>query len=315
MPTFDFRIRFALPPDYSIGFKDASVIVFEAPSGETIRLKAGRQDQPIQKHRVAALIGGPYPSADAARGAAEQTKRALTIWAVTSKVGIDFGDGHVRSAITDQGKRICEDSLGRPIRNDIHGIDIYESNPGLLFVSIEAKAHLRKGGEAFLNTFRSALDSTEPIEERLQLAMELYCSSFFDVTPRSRFLTLVTALEALLEKPSRSKLAVQLVEALQAKVAASAISTEEKDSIRGSLERLKNESIGRAGKAMAQALLGKQEYGGVEAPAFFTFCYNLRSQIVHQGRPDDPATDVLSAANTCQQFVRDILMKKAGVSV
>ena len=80
-----------------------------------------------------------------------------------------------------------------------------------------------------------------------------------------------------------------------------------KQSINGSLDWIRYESIGRAGRALANRLLPTQTYGGKVAGTFFTRAYSLRSSLVHDGAPDE-ATDMMEMANAMDEFVAHLLM-------
>lgn len=199
MPDFDFRLRFHLPNSGRIGFDGEELLILQESDGKRLRLRSGSRGTPIKEHSQAAIIGGVYPCAEEARDAAERVKRALLIWAVKQRIGIDLGDGRQRSVITDAGIAMFESMLGHPVRNDLHGIDVYEHREDLMFVGMHAQATLGKSPPAFVEQIAAVFQDPVTLTEKQVLAAELYCASFFDVSFRSRLITLVTAVEALLE--------------------------------------------------------------------------------------------------------------------
>src|SRR5271157_2955816 len=156
----------------------------------------------------------------------------------------------------------------------------------------------------------------EPVAltEKQVVAAELYCSSFFDVSFRSRLITLMSAVEALLDCPERSSAVLDVVDLLDKTVKEANIDEATKAAMRGSLQWLRQDSIGQTGKILSTRLLAGREYLGKTAPKFFRYCYDLRSQIVHNGQPSDPTVDLLGIANTFQAFVADLLLASFGVS-
>src|SRR5580765_4128257 len=140
------------------------------------------------------------------------------------------------------------------------------------------------------------------------LAAEIYSGSFFDVSPRSRFITLVTAVEALLEPAERSGPLQLLIEQMEALArSAAGIDDLTKGSIISNLQWLKAESIGQAGKALSARLLPDKKYDHRAASAFFNYCYNICSKLVHRGRID-PSINPLLLANSMEAFVADLLI-------
>jgi hypothetical protein len=118
-------------------------------------------------------------------------------------------------------------------------------------------------------------------DPRVELATQLYTDSFFEKAPPARFLTLAMVLEVLRE-PSQQPPAVQeLLTAWQGQVAALAeagqLGEAAAASLRGSLERLREESITSA----IGALVGR--YVGEEHIRLAKELYHYRSQLVHSG--------------------------------
>jgi hypothetical protein len=260
-------------------------------------------------------VGGPYASENEARSAADTSRAAVVVWAIKQRLGVDFGDGKLRAFVTDVGKKHYERELGRPIQNDRLGIDVYEIQDGLLFASVSLDAALGKNHEAFIEQFREGMISPKPLSEKQRLAAELYGLSFFDMSFRSRFITLITAVEALLDAPIRSQEIRSFVDEIKARVSSVAADEATKESMTSSLGRMKYDSIGQTGRSLAESLLGDREYDGMKAGKFFARCYGLRSEIVHDGKPSDPAIDLLQVSNACQAFVADLLLASFGLSL
>jgi len=308
MPLYDFRLRFNLAEGYRIDSDVEEIELLVSPLGERIRLCSGAIETPIKDHNQAAVLGGPYTSKDQARAAAEKSKRALLYWAIEQRVGIDFGDGKQRSGFTNVGLAELEKRLGCPVRNDIHGIDVYEHVENLRFASFNAKATVGKYPPKLIDTFQREYLHTRHITEKQVLASEIYASSFFDVSPRSRFITLVTAVEALLERPKRTDVVEELVEEFKANTQLSNIDDQTKKSIIGSLEDLRSESITQAGCTLAGRLIPNELFDGQSSAKFFTRCYKLRGQILHRGKAKDGLVDMLYLANVMESFVAGLLL-------
>ena len=85
------------------------------------------------------------------------------------------------------------------------------------------------------------------------------------------------------------------------------ISSNDKESIKGSLSWLKSQSIGQAGRTLAKNRLGKIKYYNLSASKFFTYCYKVRSNLVHGSSetPNRQELGILSSEIT--KFVSDLL--------
>ncbi len=308
MPLYDFRLRFNFPEAYRIGSDAEEIELLVLPLGGRIKMRSGAIGRPIKDHAQVAVLGGPFASEAQARDAAEKTKRALLYWAIEQRVGIDFGDGKQRSGATKAGLAMLQKQHGCPVRNDIHGIDIYEHVEKLRFVNVHGEVKLSKHPPKLVDTFQREYLHTRHLTEKQVLACEIYASSFFDVSPRSRFITLVTVVEALLEPLKRANEVEALVEEFKAKTRQSTIDQSTRNSIIGSLERLRHQSISQAGCAFAGRLIPNELFDGQSSADFFSRCYELRSQILHRGKREDESVDVLYLANIMEGFVAKLLL-------
>jgi hypothetical protein len=308
MPLYDFRLRFNFPEAYRIGSDVEEIELLVLPLGERIRIRSGAIGTPIKDCAQVAVLGGPFASEDQARDAAEKAKRALLYWAIEQRLGVDFGDGKQRSGVTKAGLAMLQKQHGCAVRNDIHGIDVYEHVEKLRFVNVHAEATVGKHPPKLIDTFRREYLHTRHLTEKQVLASEIYASSFFDVSSRSRFITLVTAVEALLEPLKRSDEVEALVEEFKAKTRQSTIDQSTMDSIIGSLERLRHQSISQAGRSLADRLVRNELFDGQSSADFFTRCYDWRSQILHTGTIAGESVDMWHLANVMEDFVSRLLL-------
>ncbi|HSW00698.1 MAG TPA: hypothetical protein VLI39_11030 [Sedimentisphaerales bacterium] len=116
------------------------------------------------------------------------------------------------------------------------------------------------------------------------------------------------AIEALLDRSLRSQSAVEHVETMiTATEESESLSAEEKQSLLGSLGWLKHESINQAGRKLASGRLGGRKYMEKQAPAFFSYCYGIRSRLVHGEHPLPTQQEIGSVGAQLEVFVSDLL--------
>ena len=308
MCKYQFRLRFNLLKGDHINSEQEKLELLRTSEGQYIRLAAGPRGTPIKASSNIAIIGGPYSSAEEAAQVATQARESVVTWAVKQRLGVDFGEGIARTVITDFGKQHFQRELGRPVRADRLGIDVYESQEGLLFVSREMNLGIGKNVNTFVEHMRQTLSAPLGLSQKEMLAAELYSVSFFDGSFRSRFITLVTAIEALLELPLRSNEIQAFVTETKAKTNKLDADDWIKQALKSNLEWLRYDSISQTGRALSEHLLGDREYDGLKAARFFSHCYSIRSEIVHKGKISDITIDLLQLSNTLQTFVADLLL-------
>lgn len=306
MSTYSFRLRFNFSDSYRIA-SDATEIALLTVGEVNLKLKSGAAESPLKEVPRAAIVGGPFVTEGQAQEAAQQAKRAILFWAVEQRVGVDFGDGKQRSRLTADCIRHFEQQFARPIRLDRQGVDIYETLENVAFIHSQVRGHVGKSEAALVTTFQREFSVRRKITDKQVLASEIYASSFFDIGQRSRFITLVTAVEALLQCEERGADVQILVDEFKRLTAASDIDSSTKESICGSLEWIRCESIGRAGRALANDLLPGKVYGAKCSGAFFIKAYALRSSLVHRGTAVVD-TDILEIANGMEEFVAHLLL-------
>jgi hypothetical protein len=308
MPLYDFRLRFNFPETCHINSEADKLELLDLPSGEKITLVSGSSGAPISKQSKVAVIGKSFTSKGQAGAAAQKCKRALLYWAIEQRLGVDFGDGKQRSHITDAGFKHFEKQFGRPVRKDIHGVDVYEHVKNLMFIDFNVKAKVGKHPNKLIDTFKREYRNNRLFTEKQLLASEIYASSFFDVSARSRFITLVTAVEALLEPLKRSDDVGTLVEGFKDKTQQSIVDKTTRASLIGSIEWLKYQSIGQAGRELSHRLLPNELFDGQASDDFFSRSYDLRSRLLHDGAIKKEEGDVGKLANAMEAFVHKLLI-------
>jgi hypothetical protein len=269
---FEYRFRFHLLPEDRITSAEPRL---QLPgTGGHLRLQGWTRDAPIDQSPRVVLVGGSFKTLEAAREDGQRARRAVLLWALQRRLAVDLGDGRRRGGLTQAGAEHFAKQLGGPVRDQLHGLDVYEQFENQRFLGVEVNPGLRIGAKATIESIASWYDVNLALTEKQDLAAELYCSAHFDAPFRSRFLTLMTALEALLDHRPRSDKVRTVVAALEAAVEVSQLDRGEKHSLFGSLKWLHQESIGQAGRRVAATLLPTGTYAGLDAAKYFRKCYD-----------------------------------------
>lgn len=143
MSSYSFRLRFNFSDAYRIG-ADTEELIIWAQENLKFKLKSCGNGIPLKESSRAAILGGEFSSQEHAQSAAEQTKRAILVWSVEQRVGIDFGEGKQRGNLMDEGIKYFEGVHGRPIRLDKHGIDFLRLLKMLALFTLNLTVKLEK---------------------------------------------------------------------------------------------------------------------------------------------------------------------------
>lgn len=304
--SFSFRIRFHLADGHRLGI-DSSELIVGSYLGSDIILKSNQANIPISNSHTLILRGDNYTSAEEAWNAGLHCKDVLILAFAQNQVGADFGDRAPLSAFTNAGLEMLKEKTGVHILNDVHGLMIFKTEPQIKFVSTSVKPVVTRSKERFIDTLELAFKCNPNLSDQQRLAFDLFGTSFFQKSIDAHFLMLMVAVETLLEQDIRSKEVQEHVKQLIHLTKVSSImSSDEKDSLIGSLQSLNKESIGQAGRKLVKCL-GNRKYGGQKPHTFFTTCYEIRSKLVHGHVPRPTRDDIASICGSLESFVGDLI--------
>jgi len=308
MPRFSFRLRFRRSPTGTLNIDTPQWEYRLNDATPPLVLCSQKKEEPIKDSNHLIFKSEGWASEEDAAIAAAKYSDALKLSLARLRIGADFGSRQPESGFTRAGLEMLEAQTGRRVMNDTPGIIIFESELQPLFISAQADILIGVPQDRFERVFSYAIDHPRALTDRERLSLDLFNASFFQKSSESRFLMLVMAVEALLEPAPRSQKVKAHVETIiKATQESDNLSEEEKKPLLGSLIWLLNESINQAGRRLAQNRLGTRIYANKNAPSFFSYCYNLRSRLVHGEHPWPKQEEIGSAAAELEVFVSDLL--------
>ena len=305
--SYSFRIRFNCSPHSTIQCEHSKLTVSVPDKGIIVTLCNPQADQPIKDADQLVLTGSGYESRQAAAQAGLQFQNALKVALARVRVGADFGERAAKGCYTPTGLNMLAEQHSRRVLNNTHGLMIYLSEPKPLFASMDAQAIRGFNPEIFATVLTQAIAQRPPLSDRDQLAYSLFNASFFQRTADSRFLLLVMAVEALIDPALCSPEGLDHVNSLISATRAASLPDVEKESMIGALRWLRTESINQAGRRLALIRLGTRIYDNKPATDFFSYCYKVRSDLVHGNLPVPTFEQVGNLAGTLEVFVSDLL--------
>ena len=306
--SYDFRIRFILAPGEQLNI-DSTDIDLSGDYHPDLVLSTGNPEKTIIQSKHLVLRGIDHLSEEEAYTKGEQVRDLLSRTLSKLHIGADFGDRTPKSGFFRPGLAMLEQESERKVLNDVHGLMTFENSPNLAFARLGDVRVIRGSNEdRFLKVFRLSCEILETLTDKERLSYDLFSASYFERSQDARLLTLVMSYEVLLEPLKRPIHVLQHVEDLIAQTKSSnSLPAEHRSSLLGSLSWLRNESISQAGRRFARERLGDQEYLEMTAEKFFTYCYGIRSRLIHGQEPIPTRNEVSLAAATLEGFVADIL--------
>ncbi|MEQ1718312.1 MAG: hypothetical protein ABL907_20405 [Hyphomicrobium sp.] len=305
--TYSFRLRFLRSPTDTVQTAANEVALSDASAPSPLRLHNPEADGTILEATQLALTGDGYSSEEEAQRAGQRYQSALMVALARHRVGADFGLRAPKGFVTDYGLAMLSQKLGQRILNSVHGLMIYVTEPTPKFALVNASPVRGVDPDRFRVAFSAAVATKPELSERDTVAFSLFNASFFRESADSRFLLLMMAIEALLDLRPRSDAARAHVESLIVQTEAAALSANERASMLGALRWLANESISQAGRNLCVERLGERRYKDLPSHKFFTYCYGLRSALVHGSIPYPTFDEVANTVGQLEVLVADLL--------
>jgi hypothetical protein len=271
-------------------------------------LRSTNFNEKIKDASELVLESSKYRTPEEALEAGEIVRNALALSLVRFKIGADLGFKPSNHVITDQGIKYFESQTQKRVLQTGLGLKIYETNPIPIFIQPGVSIKIFSPISKLIEVLDNEIQNPRELNEKEKIALQLYNISFFLEAIEARFLTLVMAIEVLLEFHIRPEKVRQHVDNMIKLTEDNAsIEISQKKSLLGSLKWLFNESISQAGRRLAKDKLKDRLYNNMEASKFFTHCYDLRSKLVHCNISILNLSEIGIAIPQLEIFVSDLL--------
>jgi hypothetical protein len=187
---------------------------------------------------------------------------------------------------------------------------VYETNePATVFdrnalpaVTLKGHAEVGPPGKPVFSEIADTFAGTAEPDPALTLSMELFANSGLESSERARFLALLSALEPLAALQSYGAAVDKFVSETRGALAENpGISPEMKENVRGQLDSLRREPLGRAMRRVVAGLPAP-----ADAVTIVSEAYELRNQIILSGRATDPAADLNATRRSLAGVVRSL---------
>jgi len=147
------------------------------------------------------------------------------------------------------------------------------------------------------------------LDEKLELSMELFCAANLEMNPRARFITVVSALEPLAQSQKLGANVAAFVEkALDEFDKVGGIEEHVRNSLRGRIRDLHEESVRQALRRILRTWFPNR----ADILKQVDFAYELRSQLIHDGKLKNSDIDLATETNKVARLLRSIYEREAG---
>jgi hypothetical protein len=305
---WSFRFKIALAPRSGISSEHESLRLLTLSDNQIVEV-VGKPS--ISKSSALILSSHGWRTADEANETGQVFADAFTLTLVKNRVGVESWPRRGGGMFTTAGLAMLRGDSGRRILNDQLGLTVHETNPRPLFAGLgPANAVLSASPAMITETFRQLALIRPRLTPKERIAVDLFNASFFEPSADTRLITLVMAVEALLEPALRPDESVALVDSFIETVRVSSLSDLERTSLIGTLRFLRKQSIRSTARQLCQDRLPGNTYEGRGAAQYFLQCYDLRSTLVHGGdtRVTKDAAGTMAAQS--EVLVSDLILAR-----
>jgi hypothetical protein len=274
------RIQFKLPRDRRLN-ADTSTLPVVRPEVPTPFELVAQGKEVITNSDTLVLRSAALPTYEAADELGQRAQFAVLIAATSVRLGVDLGKDAPKSGWFPAGLQMLREQSGLPpetaMLNDQLGLILVDATRKTAFASFGAQGIIGTPVERFLEAFAEGYLLAPSLTAKAILALELFSASKFETSLRARFLTMVSAIECIAERSSRSREAVGFIKAIGAQLATASLNEADRMQLRGALRDLEKTSISGSTKE----IVGR--HCGTEGAKFFGKCYQARSELLHAG--------------------------------
>lgn len=251
------------------------------------------------------LRGGPYSTAEVAWERAEHWLSTLTLAFLRRSISVDFLTRRSFLQLADHVLESMQNALPAGWRavNDHAGIHVYSEDEKPIAVRMEAHGTVGNDPAELVREFKRASVEVSP-NAHAALAYDLLSAAATMPSADATLLTLVNAIEALIDQGQQSVGVLRTVDHLLQEVAASNLPRPERDALASRVRELKRESIRQAGLRLVRTL-APRTYNGMAPDRFFDFVYGLRSNLTHGTHP--ALAEVQNAISELTKLARDLV--------
>jgi hypothetical protein len=312
--TYSFFVRFSLIG--SVFDTDSDQLALASNGSESLWLEAIGA---LRDASELTLRGTGYETPGAAEQAGELGLAALKLAFIRTLTPADFLERVLMGGMSAEALTAAQEAIDSARTEDEGeqprvvvvprraGVLAHPSDVQPISFRLTGTGTVTKSTSALADAYDAAVRQAR-VDAAASLAFDLWSASTRMPSIDARFLTLVNAIEALIEQRPIEGVELEAVQRLEALVDDCDLEAGSRASLRGRLEDFRRESIGRAGRRLSRRL-DLERYDGKRASEFFTEIYDMRSRLTHGGEAPSHR-GVADASVELDRFVRDLIANR-----
>ena len=308
MPHYSLRIALVRASTDSVSAEiDELALHSEMPL--RLVLASGQESENLREAQEWVLKCSGWESEDDALQEAGMYEDALRRGLARVRIGVDFGYRQLGGWISPRLLNEVGSEAEHPVIPWSPGPLVFPTAAPPLVARIRSGRATRcVSTSEFTDALNLALANLRRLTDRERLSSELFFSSFFAASEFARFLFLVMAVEASVEREPIEGGALRHVDQLvRITEECNRLDHGDRDRLLNRLRDLRKCSIRQACLRIIEERLADKQYEGLRASRFFDRCYKVRSRMVHGEVPEPTIEEIREHVASLECFVSDLL--------
>ncbi len=164
---------------------------------QEVKLSSGRPEIPISDSNWLVMNTHGFATAEAAAGFARDLRVASELSSAASRMGVDAGIDLPTSSMGQVVKDHLRENHGVLMRDNVHGVDIFEDDPNTRIFSMEAAGTVLMAPSPFLDDLSDFMGHAQRLTQRAQDILLLLNYALMRPEPVAQIVFAISAVEML----------------------------------------------------------------------------------------------------------------------
>lgn len=191
--SYRARFRFRVLKRLKI---DAHEIRFQIEGQEAV-LSAATDSETIDNSDWLVINARGFATEQLARDFGARLKWAIEVSSVATRQGIDGGIDRATSSVGESVRQLHFEKTGQLLRNNVHGLDVFEDDPRTRMIQFNATGSVRKDPEPFLGDLSNFMRMTGDVSQQTSDIVALLNVALMVQDPVAQIVFAFSAVEML----------------------------------------------------------------------------------------------------------------------
>jgi hypothetical protein len=192
-PTFRVRLRFRLQKRLNLDRAEHRIAV----AGREVEIKADIPDGKICDSDWLVMNTRGFRDEAGARAFGHKLRASLEMSSVAARLGVDAGRDVATSGLSRAVRDEIERTTGALVRNNIHGVDVFEDDPNVRFIKFQATGTVRARPDEVLDGLNELYETAADASQRAKDVVLLLNFALMRPEPVAQIVFAVSAVEML----------------------------------------------------------------------------------------------------------------------